>query len=45
MLEALDEQLLDVKLIAADRTIPAQGELAQELAESFQVLLNLANHA
>ena len=45
MLEALDQQLLDVELIAADRAIPGQGELAQELAESFQVLLDLANHA
>ena len=45
VLEALNEQLLDVELIAADRTIPAQGELAQELAESFQVLLDLADHA
>ena len=45
MLEALNEQLLYVELIAADRTIPAQGQLAQELAESFQVLLDLADHA
>ena len=45
MLETLNEELLNIKLIAADRSMSSQGELAQELTKSLQVLLYLTNSA
>ena len=45
VLESLDKQLLDVKLVAANGSISGQSELAKELAQSLQVLLDLAHSA
>ena len=45
MLEALNQYLLEVKLLGPDWTILCQGELAQELAKGLQVLLDLTDRA
>ena len=41
MLETLDDELLNVELVNSDWSVASQCELAQELAESFQVSLDL----
>ena len=41
MLETLDNELLNVELVNSDWSVASQCELAQELAESFQVSLDL----
>ena len=45
MLEALDQNLLEVQLLSSDWPILCQSELSEELAQSLQVLLNLAHSA
>ena len=45
VLEALDKQLLDVKLVTADRPVSREGQLSEELAQSLQILLDLADSA
>ena len=45
MLEALNQHLLEIKLLGPDGAILRQRELAQELAEGLQVLLDLADGA
>ena len=45
MLEALNQHLLEIKLLGPDGAILRQRELAQELTEGLQVLLDLADRA
>ena len=45
MLETLDEKSLDIKLVSANRSIPGEGKLSDELTHSLEVLLDLTQSA